>query len=77
MIKNRDESRMMSVSKRYNFLDHYSLMKQIRVKTDKQLQVLDITRKVKDKIDIKDGYTTAAITIQEPDTELWEDLLNT
>lgn len=59
-------------------------MKEISVKSEKQLQIIDITDKVKDSIDIEDGFvdvfvphTTAAITVQEPDRDLWKDLLNT
>ncbi len=60
-------------------------MEEIRVKTKKQLEVKDLTEKVKSKIgDIEEGlltlfvpHTTAAVTIQEGDEELWEDMLET
>ena len=59
-------------------------MKEISVKSKKQLQLIDITDKVKNSFDIEDGFvsvfvphTTAAVTVQEPDRDLWKDLLNT
>ncbi len=60
-------------------------MEEIRIKTNKQLEVKDLTGKVKGKIDdIEEGlltlyvpHTTAAVTIQEGDEELWEDMLET
>lgn len=60
-------------------------MERIRVRTEKELQVLDITHEIEDAIDgVQDGvitayvpHTTAAITIQEPDKHLWTDLLDT
>lgn len=60
-------------------------MDEIRVKTDEQLQVKDITGKVKDKVkELEDGlvtlyvpHTTAAVTIQEGDRDLWNDILDT
>ncbi len=60
-------------------------MKKIDVRTDRQFQVLDITSKIKRCIeDVDEGlltvfslHTTAVVTIQENDRELWEDLLNT
>ncbi|MEF8874979.1 MAG: secondary thiamine-phosphate synthase enzyme YjbQ [Candidatus Thermoplasmatota archaeon] len=60
-------------------------MKEIDVRTDRQLEVQDITSKVRRCVeDVEEGvvtayvlHTTAALTIQEDDRELWEDLLNT
>jgi len=60
-------------------------MKKIDVRTDRQFQIVDITSKVKRCIDdIEEGlvtvyslHTTAAVTIQEDDPELWEDMLDT
>lgn len=60
-------------------------MEEITIQTKKRLQVIDITDQVKETVeDLKEGFlvafvphTTAAITIQEPDRELWEDLLST
>lgn len=60
-------------------------MKKVDVRTDRQFQVLDITSKIKRCIeDVDEGlltvfslHTTAAVTIQENDRELWEDLLDT
>jgi len=60
-------------------------MEEITVKTKEHLEVLDITSKVESGIKgFRDGllmvyipHTTAAVTIQEPDEELWKDLLDT
>ncbi len=60
-------------------------MEEMKVKTSRQLEVKDLTEKVKGKIDhIEEGlltlfvpHTTAAVTIQEGDEELWEDMLET
>ncbi|NIQ05166.1 MAG: YjbQ family protein [Candidatus Korarchaeota archaeon] len=59
-------------------------MKEIKVTTKEKLQILDITEEIEETISgVNEGvvvayvpHTTAAITIQEHDTELWEDLLN-
>ncbi len=55
----------------------------IEVRTEKQLQVVDITKEVgKHLVDVDEGsltlfvpHTTAALTIQEADEELWDDML--
>lgn len=62
-------------------------MKEIDVRTDKRFQIKDITSKIRrciEDLDMKEGlltayvvHTTAAVTIQEDDLELWEDILNT
>lgn len=60
-------------------------MQELTIHTTQQLQVIDITDQIKNTLGgLTNGlltvyvpHTTAAITIQEPDKELWEDLLTT
>ncbi|MFP3872258.1 MAG: secondary thiamine-phosphate synthase enzyme YjbQ [Candidatus Natronoplasma sp.] len=60
-------------------------MEEIEVRTKKHLQVVDITSELEKKVEgVEQGlltlyvpHTTAAVTIQEGDKALWEDLLKT
>lgn len=60
-------------------------MKELSIQTQQQLQVLDITDMIEEVAEkVTNGFivafvphTTAAITIQEPDRDLWEDMLST
>jgi secondary thiamine-phosphate synthase enzyme len=61
-------------------------IKNISVKTDKKLQILDVTRdvsKIVGESGISEGlanlwvpHSTAAVAVNEHDTDLWEDILS-
>jgi len=61
-------------------------IKNISVKTDKKLQILDVTRdvsKIVGESGVSEGlvnlwvpHSTAAVAVNEHDTDLWEDILS-
>ena len=62
-------------------------VKNVPVRTGKKLEILDVTNdveKIAEESGVKDGlvnlwvpHTTAALAVNEHDTDLWEDILST
>ena len=62
-------------------------VKNVPVRTGKKLEILDVTsdvEKIAEESEVKDGlvnlwvpHTTAALAVNEHDTDLWEDVLST